>query len=1000
MSRPTNLGQSRGGSSRTKGAPLGSRGEMTARNSAAGGTDNEYAFLTRSSAGAGFDSSFSCANCLNLTHQLMPSGLPLIGPLYPGLKCFHGVSVQESFFLNIKWCLCYAGGAFVTLLPILVDWPKMLNYPFDISYAVITYLFVAGQTVGQTNKYVWQAVVGSLTAAVAPHLAVTTFAQDGSAQAGAAGWFSVAVFLFFYVLVVLTLPMEKITKKFALIICIHFLMRKACIADSAFEPNSQCDATSQDVEQWSAVTFRMLLQGLWGCVPALVSVVLQGSFAMWEADKCAKKAIALLKLTLEPLLRSFADEVTALNCARIDMYFAEIDDNIQRAERALGDAYFEPFSGESVRSTTAILDVACKLRSTLIGMSEALRVKDKRGFDPTVHKQLVAEMRAPVFSILNQSLQLLDTELGAIRNPTRYHVTSLAPKPIEGEEQTEEMAFWRSRAQSDEIKGKLEKELNRGGALEKTKEEKKHFHAALSRLRTSPLTSKADMDSVFMMFLFNLTGFTQELLEFPDSFASSLQRQQSDKSWFEADTKMVALQFSKKQIIAAMKTAIAITVAASVNTYYDYNPFAPIMMAYLMAGHIGSSYATTQQRVVGLIVGTISSFFFMNLTRCEPWWTAIGFTIIVLIATYIASSNSDSAYTCQVCCVVAAVIMVRRIQTLDGNGRCRSDNVPFLEEQFEIIVQVVLSCVLLAVHEMVLWPTSSLVSLQKSVSDTITECKEAFMQLSTIPETIYGSTMKNGDAEEKKTTLDPLLMQTTIWNRIPRQLRKQRVYFREALAEPTLWDDEFPASAYKRILGTNDRLGMCMMGLCGAWNRLNILVNKDGDDLDSETGASQTANPLIIERQHVRREDLKLNDPRSRLVKVKVKSKIGDISQVKKLCQSALYSMKIRDDDMILAIKPDPSAKNTRMRVSLPMMSPKELKDLQSMLLEHNIYLNIKRKKILQHPNSQLRKEEIVVIAVRMVSTACLPQHSHTTLPNQIHLPRAPLPSRHRDTHH
>ena len=52
-----------------------------------------------------------------------------------------------------------------------------------------------------------QAIVGSLTAAIAPHLAVDTFGDS---------WLFVAVFLFFYVLVVLTLPMEAVSKKFSL----------------------------------------------------------------------------------------------------------------------------------------------------------------------------------------------------------------------------------------------------------------------------------------------------------------------------------------------------------------------------------------------------------------------------------------------------------------------------------------------------------------------------------------------------------------------------------------------------------------------------------------------------------------------------------------------------------------------------------------------------------------------------------------------------------------
>ena len=54
------------------------------------------------------------------------------------------------------------------------------------------YLFVTGRSWGETNKLIWQASVGSFTAAVAPQLAVDTFGG---------GWFAVALFIFFYTIV-------------------------------------------------------------------------------------------------------------------------------------------------------------------------------------------------------------------------------------------------------------------------------------------------------------------------------------------------------------------------------------------------------------------------------------------------------------------------------------------------------------------------------------------------------------------------------------------------------------------------------------------------------------------------------------------------------------------------------------------------------------------------------------------------------------------------------
>ena len=43
-----------------------------------------------------------------------------------------------------------------------------------------------------------------------------------------------------------------------------------------------------------------------------------------------------------------------------------------------------------------------------------------------------------------------------------------------------------------------------------------------------------------------------------------------------------------------------------------------MIVAYLMAGHTGTSYVTTRERVVGLVFGTIGSFFFMSFGECSP----------------------------------------------------------------------------------------------------------------------------------------------------------------------------------------------------------------------------------------------------------------------------------------------------------------------------------------------------------------------------------------------
>ena len=129
----------------------------------------------------------------------------------------------------------------------------------------------------------------------------------------------------------------------AQIICLHYLMRKACIeAGTSGTCPGAVVAPNEPLE--SVVTYRLLLQGLWGCAPALFFVLLPSPrLATMEAKYRIKLAVGKLRLVLGPLLHGACHSLSALDRVRIDIYCTEIESNIQLAERALADAYFEPW---------------------------------------------------------------------------------------------------------------------------------------------------------------------------------------------------------------------------------------------------------------------------------------------------------------------------------------------------------------------------------------------------------------------------------------------------------------------------------------------------------------------------------------------------------------------------------------------------------------------------------------------------------------------------------
>jgi len=96
----------------------------------------------------------------------------------------------------------------------------------------------------------------------------------------------------------------------------------------------------------------------------------------------------------------------------------------------------------------------------------------------------------------------------------------------------------------------------------------------------------------------------------------------------------------KRQLIAAFKTSVAIVCAAGLNMqFFDYSAISPVLVAYIMAGHVGGSWAMTADRIVGLIAGMLFAFFFQIFSECADYALGLGFMIISILAFYLQMYN-------------------------------------------------------------------------------------------------------------------------------------------------------------------------------------------------------------------------------------------------------------------------------------------------------------------------------------------------------------------------
>lgn len=718
-------------------------------------------------------------------NQMSDSHMPLVGaqrlsiPM-PDVWCCSsckGARIDPNFVYDLLWALRCAVGVLIAALPTYLagkgnEW--MSGWTLDLSYAAIMCVFVSGRTLGETLKLIWQALMGSITAAVAPQLAINTFGD---------GWLSVAVFVLFYTLIVLSMPMTAITKKFALGITLNYLMHSA---KHSAEPPSDLEPALP-----SSVTYEVLVLGLWGCGAALFFVSFPyPRLATLAARDTAQSLVKDIDEVVHLLLRGYCDGQTALDRTRLVTYFAKMEHSLADMARYLDDAWYEPRSTQTCTKLGVVLKVVYKLRAELYGMQQALTEEQSKQINEENFNDVMQNLRLPIHDLVEKSLDLLH-EVQSLIDTTQAN-TFVANTAVE---QTSVLGMKHSAARQS-IKAEIENRLGKaGGALDATTQSLADFHYHLSKLRDTTKehernrniirSERIEMDDVLMMFLFSVTGFAQQLLDFPDEYAETMEdavEQSRQNKLFAADTKMVALQFQKKQLLAALKTSVCLAFATSCNAYYfDYESTGPVIIAYVMAGHVGSSYANTVSRVLGVIVGATMSFCVLIFADCSVAWLAVMFVVIISLASFIRFTSPKASYMGLSAAVAACPILVRHWDSCDTETE--------IKEQYDIVRQVVFSCSLLVFFELSFRTSTGLENLQKKVSDTLTECKTAFKDMSEYNATLYGGRGFDDGSSSKPTDPKKMLNQihVCLWASIPGYLREQSVFLEDAKAEPTLW---------------------------------------------------------------------------------------------------------------------------------------------------------------------------------------------------------------------
>lgn len=725
----------------------------------------------------------SMTNALN-EHSLKDSDQVCVGATTKlvsvprGARC---LPINPVFLAHIEFAVRGGLGALIAALPALLtaEWVRYPFSTFDLTFGAVAFVFTFSHSMGETTKYIFQAMAGATTAAIVPQLAINTFGHEDV---------PVLLFMMFYSWAVLSLPVEPFTKKFALGMCIHYLMMY-----HALPPDGNIEKKT---------TYQVVLLGMYGCFVAMfMNVYPYPRSAIGNAFTGIRRCITDIQFCTRNLVEGYLNGENLQDRARTLKYFEHLTTELRTLDQALADAWWEPWAMQSgrVHKYRAVTLLIHKLRTDLFGMQKALMERVRDDLHVEVMQKNTFKMKNN--QVDDDSIQefqegirhLMFTSLRTLRSVVLY---------VAGD-QEKEWSGQVARQSREKMKKNIQTDISELKVLELALERFHHDYSQLRReLSTRPDEDRIERDKWLNVFLFNLTSYSQALMDFPSDYATGLEQAQSDKHIFLPESKMVVLSFQKRQLISAGKTAAAITSAAFINMRFKFNnqQLSPVLIAYVMGGHVGGSWANTANRVLGLIVGMIMAFFFTIFSECNSYALGAGFAVVITLSFYVRDASRSHSYAGAVAAFVECLIMV---------GPCETETTL----QLDMVEQIVLSCLLISVAEIFMASSSDLF-FRKQVADTLLDC------LSVFKEVFDAHVSVNLESLTMRTKKD---VDAALWRNLPGSLHKQEEFLAQSLMEPALWAAEAPHSAYQKLIYSGRRLNLHLILLHRAFVRMDVL---------------------------------------------------------------------------------------------------------------------------------------------------------------------------------
>ncbi|KAJ0393130.1 hypothetical protein ATCC90586_010713 [Pythium insidiosum] len=304
------------------------------------------------------------------------------------------------------------------------------------------------------------------------------------------------------------------------------------------------------------------------------------------------------------------------------------------------------------------------------------------------------------------------------------------------------------------------------------------------------------------LFLFSLNSFCSTLVNFQtlhnekEYDASKRARsfiRDSIRAFF------VCHKYDRLRFMSAFKASAAIFAGILLAVYvYAFSHTTPAAVAYVMGNHIGGSFSVTVNRVGGVVAGSVvpSVFQFFISQVCQNSVYVLLSNVVlflwVAISMYVRFAGGYGSYAGLVSAFIAAGILLRQ----QGDDCSAEGNASLAIASYSSMAQTSVGILLFIVMELALCPESASGLLRENIQKTLHELHKCF-------ETLFGHHLSSTE-EMSAEKLEEIRLILQV--KVPALLVEQEKLLTEANVEPMLWKPAFSYQKYESVLDSCYRL--------------------------------------------------------------------------------------------------------------------------------------------------------------------------------------------------